>query len=124
MPEFLEIFFVRTWWKYTPDDGQWFTAIYHWFNLAEGCVWVACSWLVFRRFRTHRQSRSEIVYAIAFLTFAVTDFAHLAETDQSDHPVSASPNGHVAVLSDSKAVLVVPGIQSAFLFFQCLASFS
>ena len=27
-----------------------------------------------RRFSTHRSSRSEIGYAIAFLTFAITDF--------------------------------------------------
>jgi hypothetical protein len=73
--ETLEIIFVRTWWRYTPEDGHWFTVIYHWFNIVEGCAWVVCAGLVFRRFLTHRKSRSEIVYAFAFLTFAVTDFA-------------------------------------------------
>ncbi len=74
MSETLEIVFVRTWWRYTPEDGQWFTAIYHWFNISEGCAWIACFWLVLRRFRIHRKSHSEVCYAIAFLTFAVTDF--------------------------------------------------
>ena len=77
--ETLEIIFIRTWWQYTPDDVQWFTAIYHWFNLAEGCAWVVCSWLVFRRFLIHRKSRSEICYAVAFLTFAITDFVEAWE---------------------------------------------
>jgi multisubunit Na+/H+ antiporter MnhE subunit len=75
VPETLEIIFVRTWWQYTPEDGQWFTTIYHWFNVAEGCAWVVCAGLVFRRFLTHQKSPSEIYYAIAFLAFAVTDFA-------------------------------------------------
>ena len=79
MSETLEIIFVRTWWRYTPEDGQWFTAIYHWFNIAEGCAWILCAGLVLRRFLTHRKSPSEIHYAIAFLTFAVTDFAEAWE---------------------------------------------
>jgi hypothetical protein len=73
--ETLEIIFSRTWWQYTPEDGQRFTVIYHWFNIAEGCAWAVCSGLVLRRSLTHRKSRSEILYAIAFLTFAITDFA-------------------------------------------------
>jgi hypothetical protein len=73
--ETLIIIFVRTWWRYTPEDGQWFTVLYHWFNIAECCAWVVCSGLVLRRFLCHRKSPSEIYYAIAFLTFAVTDFA-------------------------------------------------
>ncbi|NQV25599.1 MAG: hypothetical protein HQ518_14660 [Rhodopirellula sp.] len=72
--ETLDIVFMRTWWRYTPEDGQWFTVIYHWFNIAEGGAWVVCSCLVFRRFVKHRNSRSEVFYAIAFLAFAVTDF--------------------------------------------------
>lgn len=75
----LELIFVQTWWRYTPGDGQWFTAIYHWFNIAEGCAWVACSGLALRRFLAHRKSRSEITYAIAFLTFGITDFVEAWE---------------------------------------------
>lgn len=74
MSETLEIIFVRTRWEYTPGDGQWFTVIYHWFNIAEGLAWVACAGLVFRRFLVHRKSLSKIFYALAFLTFAITDF--------------------------------------------------
>lgn len=70
----LKIIFIHTWWQYTPDDGQWFTAIYHWFNIAEGVAWVVCSGLVFRRYLAQRRSRLEICYAVAFLTFAMTDF--------------------------------------------------
>jgi hypothetical protein len=79
LSETLEVIFVRTWWRYTPGDGQWFTAIYHWFNIAEGCVWILCAGLVLRRFLIHRKSAAEIYYAIAFLTFAITDFAEAWE---------------------------------------------
>lgn len=79
MAETLEIVFIRSWWRYTPNDGQWFTAIYHWFNIAEGIAWVVCSGLVFRRYLTHRRSRLEICYAVAFLTFAITDFKEAYE---------------------------------------------
>ncbi len=40
---------------------------------------MACTWLVLRRFLTHRKSRSEISYAVAFLTFAITDFVEAWE---------------------------------------------
>ena len=66
--------FHRTWWTFRPDDPDWFDAPYHYFNLFEGTAWVVFSTLVLRRYLAHRHSRIEIVYAIAFFTFGLTDF--------------------------------------------------
>lgn len=72
--EVLDVLFTRTWWRYTPGDGRWFTAWYHWGNILEGCAWVVFAALVLRRFLTHRNSRLELAYALVFATFAVSDF--------------------------------------------------
>ena len=42
-------------------------------------MWILCAGLVLRRFLIHRKSAAEIYYAIAFLTFAITDFAEAWE---------------------------------------------
>jgi hypothetical protein len=65
--------FIRTWWTWDPGDRQWFSMIYHWFNLLEGVIWLIFAGLVLRRWLKHRNSRIEIVYAMAFFTFAATD---------------------------------------------------
>lgn len=74
MPETMRILFTRTWWRYDSNDGQWFSFVYHWFNVAEGLAWVVFAMLVLLRYRKHRNSKLELWYAFAFLTFAVTDF--------------------------------------------------
>lgn len=74
MTETVEIIFTRTWWRYTADDGQWFTFLYHWFNILEGIAWSVLAVLVFRRWNTHRYSILEVWYTAAFVAFAVTDF--------------------------------------------------
>lgn len=74
MPALVDILFTRTWWHYTPGDGRWFTMVYHWFNIFEGCAWLVFAVLVIRRYLRHRQSRTEIWYSLAFAVFAITDF--------------------------------------------------
>ena len=74
MPQIVEFVFTHTWWTWDPLDGQWFSITYHWFNLLEGMIWLILAGLVLRRWLKHRCSRIEIIYAIAFLCFAATDF--------------------------------------------------
>jgi hypothetical protein len=64
----------RTWWAYGTGNPSWFEATLHAFNLFEGSVWVILSGLVLRRFLRHRHSAIEVVYALAFFTFGLTDF--------------------------------------------------
>ena len=74
MSEVLDVVFVRTWWTWSADSDQWFDWIYHWFNIAEGCAWLGFAGLVLRRFLAQKRSRIELVYCVAFLAFAITDF--------------------------------------------------
>ena len=71
--ELFETIFVRTWWRYAPHDDQWFSFLYHWFNLTEAAAWFVFAALVMRRYRIHRHSSLEVWYAIAFLFFGLTD---------------------------------------------------
>ena len=74
MPQVFEFIFTHTWWTWNPQDRQWLSIVYHWFNLLEGAIWLVLASLVLRRWLRHRNSRIEIAYATAFLTFAATDF--------------------------------------------------
>ena len=64
----------RTWWTYRSANTPWVEIPYHAFNLFEGTVWVALSMLVLWRFLKYRHSKVEVVYALAFFTFGLTDF--------------------------------------------------
>jgi len=74
MRQFIETLFTKTWWQWNPSDGQWFSVIYHWFNILEGVSWIVFAALVFQRYLSHRNSSVEIAYSVAFLAFAATDF--------------------------------------------------
>jgi hypothetical protein len=64
----------RTWWTYRSGNTPWVEIPYPTFNLFEGTVWVVLSGLVLRRFLKYRHSPVEVVYALAFFTFGLTDF--------------------------------------------------
>jgi len=65
----------RTWWSYNPDSSTWIDiALLHGFNLFEGCVWLVLSALVLGRYLRYRRSVLELVYALTFFTFGLTDF--------------------------------------------------
>ena len=97
MRQFIETLFTKTWWQWNPSDGQWFSVIYHWFNILEGVSWIVFAALVFQRYvsqrnssveiaysnvatrwplrnDSQRNSSVEIAYSVAFLAFAATDF--------------------------------------------------
>ncbi len=63
----------KTWWTDRAGDG-WFTHLYSWSNVIEGCIWALFAVLVLRRYFKHRRSPIELLYALAFLTFGLTDF--------------------------------------------------
>ena len=69
----LELLLTRTWWKLAPGADE-FSAVYHYLNLAEGCVWVVLGGLVLVRYFKHRRSAIEPLYALAFVLFGASDF--------------------------------------------------
>jgi hypothetical protein len=74
MPVWLDVLVFRTWWRYRPAETPEVAVPYHLFNLFEGCVWFVLAFLVFRRYWTGRRSPLEVAYAVAFITFGLTDF--------------------------------------------------
>src|SRR5258708_37581052 len=74
MDRVYEILFLNTWWAYDSRDRSAHSIFVHWFNLFEGCAWLILAALVLRRHRHFRRSRVEIVYAVTFVLFGLTDF--------------------------------------------------
>jgi hypothetical protein len=62
------------WWSYNSSTGTLFPAIYHWFNICEACIWLICAGIVLARYIRNRHSPLELLYAAAFISFAITDF--------------------------------------------------
>ena len=69
-----EWLWTHTWWRFDPSADPWHAVPYHCFNLVEGLIWLVEAILVYARFRRHRYSVIECGYAVAFVTFALTDF--------------------------------------------------
>jgi hypothetical protein len=70
---------ARSWWHYSPTTPDGFAKIYHWFNLAEGFAWCLIALLVLLRFIKRRNSRLEVLYALAFVAFGLSDFLESRE---------------------------------------------
>ena len=69
----IDLLWNHVWWRYPAQPG-WESRVYHGFNLFEGAVWCVFAMLVLSRWLRHRKSVGEIGYALAFLTFGLTDF--------------------------------------------------
>ena len=69
----IDLLWTHVWWRYPVQPG-WESRLYHGFNLVEGAAWFLFSMLVFARWIRHRKSAAELGYALAFLTFGLTDF--------------------------------------------------
>lgn len=67
-----ESLLTQTWWRYNATDPL--HRLYHFFNLAEGLFWIALGGIVIGRFLRYHRSPLEVAYALAFLTFGLTDF--------------------------------------------------
>ncbi|MCA9027921.1 MAG: hypothetical protein KDA86_22115 [Planctomycetaceae bacterium] len=65
---------TQPWWTYDPQTTGTWGHVYRWFNLFEGTVWFVFAGLVIHRWRRHRKSSLEPVYALTFLLFGLTDF--------------------------------------------------
>lgn len=74
MKNLSDLLLFRTWWQYDALRMSIQSEIYHWFNIVEGCVWVAIGIAVLCRFHRHRHSLLEVYYALALITFGLTDF--------------------------------------------------
>ena len=64
----------KPWWVWQPETagiGDW---SYRAFNLLEGLAWLCFCGLVLYRWYRHRRSPWEWGYALAFITFGITDF--------------------------------------------------
>lgn len=64
---------TKTWWTFHAGDAG-FGFVYSWFNVVEGCLWCLFAVLVLRRYLKHCRSTIELFYALAFLTFGLSDF--------------------------------------------------
>ncbi len=65
---------TQPWWTYDPQTTGTWGHVYRWFNLFEGSVWLVFAGLAIDRWRRHRKSSLEPVYALAFLLFGLTDY--------------------------------------------------
>src|SRR5689334_13379304 len=74
VPAWVDLLFFRTWWRYRPRETPWVSVPYHAFNLCEGCAWLVFAGLVLGRSLRNRRSPIELWYALAFVTFGLTDF--------------------------------------------------
>jgi hypothetical protein len=70
----VDLLWFRVWWKYAQPNDPWFSIPYHAFNLFEGACWVVIGVLVLRRYLASPRSALEIGYAMAFLSFGLSDF--------------------------------------------------
>jgi hypothetical protein len=69
-----DLLWFHTWWRYPSRTDPWFSLPYHYFNLFEGLCWVFVAALVLHRYLANRHSRLEAWYALAFVSFGLTDF--------------------------------------------------
>ncbi len=69
-----DLLWFKVWWRYPNPNDPWFSVPYHAFNLFEGACWIVLGALVLRRYWAARRSSFEIAYAVAFLSFGMTDF--------------------------------------------------
>jgi hypothetical protein len=69
-----DLLWFRVWWKHPHPTDPWFSIPYHAFNLFEGACWIVIGALVLYRYMAVRRSSLEIVYAMAFFSFGLTDF--------------------------------------------------
>ena len=69
-----DLLWFRVWWKHPHPIDPWFSIPYHVFSLFEGTCWVVLGALVLRRYLACHRSNLEIVYALAFVSFGLTDF--------------------------------------------------
>jgi len=65
---------THVWWAYPAANPTPFDQLYRTLNLVEGTLWCVLAVVVIWRFFRHRNSGLEVVYALAFVTFGVSDF--------------------------------------------------
>jgi hypothetical protein len=63
----------REWWRHGRPPSA-LSDAYHWFNLAEGIVWLVLAGLVAARAARNERRGLEWCYAAAFAAFGLTDF--------------------------------------------------
>jgi hypothetical protein len=68
-----ELLLTRAWWVYCPGSADIHAQLYHSFNLVESSVWWVFAALVLLRFMRFRKSPRELLYALAFVLFGLTD---------------------------------------------------
>jgi hypothetical protein len=74
MSDMADILWSRTWWSYGRDAELPYSTAYHTFNLIEGTAWLVFCGLVLVRYYRFKNSRLELLYALAFFTFGLSDF--------------------------------------------------
>lgn len=72
-------FLSRRLWSYDATSN-WHT-VYHWLNVAEGCLWVLVGLIVIRRYLINQRSLAEVAFAVAFVLFGISDFIEAQSLD-------------------------------------------
>lgn len=79
MNDFLQALWSNPWWTFQSDSAGFWSYLYRSFNLIEGIFWVAFAAIVLRRYLLHRKSLWEVIYAVVFFIFGLTDFVEANE---------------------------------------------
>lgn len=74
MSEFLKALWNKPWWIFDPETAGLWGHLYRGFNIFEGIVWIVFALIVIFRYKKSGESSWEIVYAITFFLFGLTDF--------------------------------------------------
>ncbi len=76
MNEIVRILWFETWWSWARSDSEpylWTDLACRGFNFVEAAAWFVFAGLVARRWWHLHRSRLELVYALAFVLFGVSD---------------------------------------------------
>ena len=84
MPDWL----TTPWWTWDPRSAGVWDCVYRGFNMIEATVWVTLGGLVLARWVRNRNSRLEVVYAMTFIAFGLTDFAEAWRQSAMWYPAS------------------------------------
>lgn len=79
MQDFLTKTWADPWWTFQPESASVWSYLYRGFNITEGFFWIGFAIVVMLRFFRNRKSNLEVLYAIVFFIFGLTDFVEAYE---------------------------------------------
>lgn len=77
MNDAVQVLWFETWWTWSRPETEpylWSEIAGHYFNYVEALAWFLFAGFVFFRWLRHRHSFVEILYALGFVTFGISDW--------------------------------------------------